>query len=256
MTDRVLLFERARQARARRFLTNCYSTDLLEKVDRIWENGDSFVFSYEDHGVCRLVFFVDAWETLDNLLEDLDPGRWFLEFMTRDPKEYVPRGGKTVTRMLRMANPDCRSVFDPASPLTAFRNEAKCEMAQTSDAEEITALLWNVFRPEISHLLYENEMRELIRAGQITVHRTEGRIDALLQAEVLPKKFYINQVVNRGERRFVHAMLLSRLEQYVEAGGKYLYAWVEENNMASRRFHGKYGMEHDGMFSMIYLIKK
>ena len=72
----------------------------------------------------------------------------------------------------------------------------------------------------------------------------------------MPKKFYINQVVNQGERKTIHAILLNRLEAYTNAGGKYLYAWVEDKNTASLKFHEKYGMKHDGMWSMIYSIER
>lgn len=42
----------------------------------------------------------------------------------------------------------------------------------------------------------------------------------------------------------------------IKAGGKYLYAWVEAFNVASVKFHEKYGMKHDGMWSMIYSIER
>lgn len=54
----------------------------------------------------------------------------------------------------------------------------------------------------------------------------------MLQAEVMTKKFYINQVANKSEKHVIHAILLDRLEKYAEKGGKYLYAWVEEKNIA------------------------
>ena len=72
----------------------------------------------------------------------------------------------------------------------------------------------------------------------------------------MPKKFYINQIVNKGKREIIHAILLNRLEEYIKAGGKYLYAWVEERNIASVKFHEKYGMKHDGMWSMSYSIER
>ena len=133
----------------------------------------------------------------------------------------------------------------------------KVEFANEQDAEEINKILWVTFHTEISHLLSDDELRDKIRDEQITVHRNkDNHIDALLQADIMPKKFYINQVVNKGEKKAVHAILLNRLEQYIGAGGKYLYAWVEDKNIASMKFHEKYGMKHDGMWSMIYKIER
>ena len=47
-------------------------------------------------------------------------------------------------------------------------------------------------------------------------------------------------------------MLQNRLKPYVEQGGKYVYAWIEKNNIASLKFHSKYGLAHDGMWNMVY----
>lgn len=256
MDDYSAIYEKARQARVQRFLTNCYRIDLLEKADRIWERGEAFVFSYRDHGISRLIYFAQDWSSLDDLLDGIGAGKWFLEYMTKDPDEYHPSSGRLVTRMLRMANPDCRGVFGVDSQVAQYRSASKTELATEEDAEELTTILWKTFRPEISHLLYADELKPLIQAGQVTVHRTDGRIDALLQADVMPKKFYINQIVNLGERKHVHALLLDRLEKYVAAGGKYLYAWVDETNIASIKFHNKYGMKVDGMMSVIYCIER
>ena len=44
-----------------------------------------------------------------------------------------------------------------------------------------------------------------------------------------------------------------KIYEYIESGGKYMYAWVEENNIASLKFHQKYGMRHDGMWDLIYM---
>ena len=71
----------------------------------------------------------------------------------------------------------------------------------------------------------------------------------------MPKKFYINQIINKTGKEVIHAMLLSRLDQYRKSGGKYLYSWVEEANIASLKFHNKYGMEHDGMWNLVYRLK-
>lgn len=251
------ILDRIKKARLQRFLTNCYSLNVVEQCKRVWDQGDEFVFSYEDHGIDRLAFFAKSWQTLDRLLAEVKEGQYCLEFMTKNPDEYSPEGFVLTAAMKRLANPDCGNVFDAGSSLLLYKDAAIVETAKEQDAGAINGLLWSTFHTQISHLLSEDELREKIKAGQITVHRNEDdHIDALLQAEVLPKKFYINQIVNRGERKVIHAILLDRLEKYTKAGGKYLYAWVEEHNIASLKFHGKYGMNHDGMWNMVYCSKR
>lgn len=252
-----VLNEKIRTAKLQRYLTNCYSMDVVENCQQVFSQGDEFIFSYEDHGIQRLIFFVKDWERVDRLLLELDNGNYFLEFMTKNPDEYVPEKSSQVAAMMRLSNTDCRNVFEPGSPVIKYKDAVTVETAKKQDAEEINKILWSTFNTEISHLLSDEELKEKIRAGQISIHRnTDNHIDALLQADVMPKKFYINQIINKGSREVIHALLLNRLAEYAETGGKYLYAWIEDKNTASIKFHKKYGMRHDGMWNMIYSVER
>jgi len=246
--------EKVLKARLQRFLNNCYSMDAIEYCTDCWQKDDEFVFSWEDHGIQRLTFFVKDWHALDELLKLIDNGRYFLEFMTKDPQEYIPAGLNRVAGMMRLANADCRSVFESDSPVLQYKDPAIGQQAEEQDVKEINQILWSTFHTEISHLLTDEELEQKI--AQFTVHKTHNTIDALLQAEILPKKFYINQIVNKGEKKNIHGILLNKLEGYVSGGGKYLYAWVEDRNIASQKFHQKYGMKHDGMWNMLYCLEK
>ncbi len=251
------VYEKVKKARLQRLVNNCYSMETIEHCQKFWSKGDEFVFSYEDHGIQRLIFFVKDMCEVDKLLSEIESGRYYLEFMTKDPNVYIPSKSKKCAAMMRFANSDCRSVFEPESQVIRFKNAVPVENANEQDIEEINSILWTTFHTEISHLLTDDELRGKIRDGQFTIHRnTNNRIDALLQADVMPKKFYINQVVNRGNKEVIHAILMNRLEKYVNDNGKYLYAWVEDNNIASIKFHEKYGLRHDGMWSMIYCIER
>lgn len=256
--DKQIIYEKIKTARFQRMLTNCYTLDVVKNCQQVWTYDDEILFSYEDHGINRLVFFVKTWGTVDRLLDKVRGGRYFLEFMTKNLDDYKPENALLTALMMRLANPDCHSVFDADSQVLQYKDAVGVEVAEEQDAEEINRILWSTFHTEISHLIFNDELREKIKDGQIAIHRNSdgNHIDALLQAEVMPKKFYINQIVNKGERQIIHAILLNRLEEYIKGGGKYLYAWVEERNIASVKFHEKYGMKHDGMWSMIYGIDR
>lgn len=255
--DKQSIYEMVKTARLQRFVTNCYSMDVIEHCQNVWSQGEKFAFSYEDHGIQRLIFFAKDMDAVDRLLLEIDSGRYFLEFMTKNPDEYVPDNSMKLAAMMRFVNPDCRRVFEPDSRVLQYKDTVPVETAIEQDVAEINRILWSTFHTEISHLLSDNELRELIKDGQITIHRdANNQIDAFLQADVMPKKFYINQIVNNGNKEVIHAILLSKLEEYIGAGGKYLYAWVEDKNIASIKFHEKYGMKHDGMWSMIYRIER
>lgn len=255
--DTQIIYEKIKFARMQRFISNCYSIDIVERCNRIWFIDDGFLFTYTDHGINRLVYFAKDWNTVDELLGMVDHGRYYLEFITKDIWEYAPTESLLTASMMRMTNPDCRIVFESGSGVLQYKGAAVIEEAQESDVGEINKILYSTFHTEVSHLPNKDELREKIRENQITVHRDNGgHIDALLQAEVMPKKFYINQIVNNADKCIIHAMLLDKLEKYIAVGGKYLYAWVEDKNIASLKFHKKYGMRHDGMWSRIYYLER
>ena len=252
--DKQIIFEKVKTARLQRFLNNCYSMDVVEKCTDLWCSGDELVLSYEDHGIHRLTFFAKSWGSLNELLKQIESGCWYLEFMTKNLDEFIPGGFSLTAKMMRLANSDCRSVFEKGSPALLYKDPAIGEAAVAKDAAEINRILWDTFQTEISHLLTDEEVAAKIH--QFKIHRKDGMIDAVLQADVMPKKYYINQIVNRGEKKNIHAILLSDLEEYIARGGKYLYAWVEDKNIASLKFHQKYGMTHDGMWNLVYKLQR
>ena len=238
--------------KVRRQWSNLYSLKAVEQAVELWEDGPSLMFSYEDHGVKRLAFSVESPHKLDALLNQ-PKGIYYFDYLTKAPEEYTPKAA-LAARMLRLVNMDCRNTLCNGE-VARYRNDGLAESACRQDAQEINRILWSVFQTEISHLLTDDEMEDKIEAGQITVHRSD-RIDAILQVEVQPRRFYINQIVNLGEKGNIHALLLERLGRYIDQGGKYIYAWVEENNVASIKFHGKYGMKHDGMWNLVWRLDR
>lgn len=252
--DKTLLLEKIKKGRILRLLSNCYSLDNIENANKIWEMGDSFLFSYDDHGIDRLSYFVESYTVLDELLNNVNEGKFYFEIMTQNMDEYHNPNVKTVAKMMRMSSSDCRGVLNDDT-LLQYKDDSICETASIEDAEEINDMLWNIFNTEISHLLYVDELKSEIEAGHVFIHKGE-RIDAILQADIKPKKFYINQVVNKADKSIIHAIMIKQLERYVQEGGKYLYAWVDEKNIASVKFHSKYGLKHDGMWNIVYCLEK
>lgn len=256
--DLAYLKEKINSARLNRLINNFYSADVADKACDMWGNGDEFVFSYDDHGVKRLVFFVKDLGTVAAIAGQIPQGRYCMEIMGRTGGEDISPDIKVMSRLKRYSNPDVRTVLESGSEMLKFKGSVPVEPALESDASEINKLLWSTFNTEISHLLSDDEFKEAIAAGQISVHRNdEGTIDAMLQADVMPKKFYINQIINKsGRKEVIHSILLCRLEEYAADGGKYVYSWIEETNTASLKFHEKYGMKHDGMWNTVYCLEK
>ena len=256
--DAAIIQEKIKTARTNRLVNNYYSVDVAEKACGLWETGDEFVFAYDDHGIKRMIFFVNDLNSIDMISKQLPKGRYYIDIMGRARGEDLSVDIKTIAHMKRYSNPDCTSVLEIGSEVLKYKSSVHVETAMEEDAIELNEMLWSAFNTEVSHLLSVEELKAVIKSGQITLHRNnEGIIDAMLQADVMPKKFYINQIINRsGSKEVVHSILLDRLEGYVLSGGKYIYSWIEESNKASLKFHEKYGMKHDGMWNTVYCLER
>lgn len=274
----------------KRIDTNCYTENLIDKAQHVWSSNNAILFSYQDHGINRLLYYAFEFGDAAVLLQKLDKQEYLMEFLTRDAKEHrellEAQGFQRIGKLMRISNTDCRNVFDNPQISNLFKqnnfqdiDKRNClrnfdfacddiseyfdidadagQIAVSGEEHEINQVLWSVFDTRISHLLSDKEMKEAIERREITIHRKKnGNIDAILQTVIQPQKFYINQIYNGGSREIIHVMLLSRLKKYCDLGGKYVYAWVEEQNTASIRFHQKYGMKHDGMWNMVYQKKE
>lgn len=241
-----------------RLLTNCYSQDVMMQAEELWDSEKGVLFSYDDHGIKRLIYYTLEKEELGRLLKQAGGGKeYVLDFLTRNAgenKEVLESAGFQVfARMMRVSNPNCGNMLAELPVMTYF-DDTVGYAADISETHEIKEKMWLVFDTRVSHLLDEDELMEVIMRKEIDIHRNQaGEIDAFLQALVQPKRFYINQIYNSAEKNVIHAMLLKRLQKYAAEGGQYLYAWVEEGNSASLKFHGKYGMKPDGMWNMVYM---
>lgn len=239
-------------------ISNCYSTSVFELANNIWEYQDSFCFTYNDSGVERLVFFSDGEESLAKLINCTPRGRYYIEFLTKNPNEYneVFREEQLITRLKRVVNPDCSNVFLDEKVMQ-FEDESVPSFPIKEDAIEINKIMWGTFHTEVSHLLTDKEMVEAIDRGEITIHRNKsGDIDAVLHVVIRPKKFYTNHAINHADKRIINAMFISRLREYYLLGGKYIFCWVPEDNIASLTWNKKYGMIHDGMWNLVYCIER
>ena len=246
-----------------RVKSNIYSEEAYCDVEQFAYNENAAVLIRSDHGAKRLYFcYVDEQSLVELLGCDTAPeySEAVIEFMTRDPEEFSDllkqMGFAPIARMMRMSARDISQSLNNDA-LELYYNDTVGTVPAVSDTEEINAMLWKTFDTRISHLQSDEEIAESISRQEFTVHKNdEGRIDALLQAQVQPKKFYINQIVNTADKSVIHAMLQSRLRKYTDEGGKYVFAWVDRDNIASVKFHEKYGIKHDGMWNMVYAAEK
>lgn len=211
-----------------------------------------------DHAVNRIWFYTIDFDDLGEIIKNqlsLET-EYVIDILSKDvslyQKELEKWGFSQFTRMMRISNRDVSPIIKKDSALMKYYNPDIGENAKLDDAEEINKKLWEIFDSRISYLQNLDELKESIKRKEVCIYKTGSGIEAILQRIIEPKSFYINQIYNGTEKQVIHAMLLNELKRYCESGGKYAYAWVEECNSASRRFHGKYGLEHDGLWNIVY----
>ncbi len=244
-----------------RLVTNVYTADIINQSSVFLFNADAILLSYNDHGVNRLYYYAHKLDNIEGLIASLPGDEYALEFMTKngeDSSEVLQQlGFQCLARMMRMS---VRDVSGPAK--SNFTSHHFDEVAGTFPDEglapEINKVLWKVFDTRVSHLQDEDELKRSIEKREVLIHQNnkEGNIDAVLQTIIQPQRFYINQVYNGADKNVIHSMMHQRMKEYIAAGGKYAYAWVDKNNIASVKFHQKYGLQHDGMWNMVYVLKR
>lgn len=240
--------------------SNCYFH--FTDRNRIWDGvitDNSLVINNDDNGVNRIYFFTSEFGDLCELFsKELEPKKEYLiDIITKDKllynKELASAGFEYMTSMKRMSNRDISEIMNGDSSIGCFENEHLGQKATELDAEAIKSKLWEIFDTRISHLPNLYGVKEGIKNGEYIVYKDQtSDILALLQRIVKPSSFYINQIYNETDRRVIHSILLNELRTYYNQGGRYIYAWVEDGNIASEKFHGKYGMQPDGLADIVY----
>ena len=227
---------------------------------------ESVAFVEEDHGVNRFYFYTIAFEDLKAVTENISIPLT-LDIVTRDESEYQSRiydmGFTLLARMRRLVNKD---ITDIVSRIVAAKNLAgggrysnrmdevsSASVARIEDAKAVNRILWSTFDTRIGHLLSDEELTRIIEKGEVLIIKDRGEIVTILQRSLDRHQFYINQVINRADSAYIHSLLGAELQKFYDSGGRYLYAWVQDTNIASNKFHAKYDMAFDGLLDLVYV---
>lgn len=240
--------------------TNVFSDEVLENAGELYHSEKSLLISSVDCNVRRLYYYTVDFNSLGTLIPLLKNQEYVLEFLTRkadEKSDFLKENGfSMLAQMMRVSTLDCANALSDQT-VSQYADDSIGVYPDLGLCLTINKKLHEIFDSRVSHLLSDDGLKKALENGEITIHQdSAGIVDAILQAVVQPKRFYINQIYNKSEKKVIHAMLQKRLRDYVNQGGKYAYAWVEKNNIASVKFHEKYGMKFDGLWNMVYLLKK
>lgn len=211
---------------------------------------ETLAYLENDHGVDRLYFYTTSGRDLQEVLSAISRPVT-VDIVTRDEEEFSGElreaGFSVLARMRRLVNRDISTLMKTIKPSSLGG------VALREDTEAINRKLWATFDTRISHLLSDRELAASIAKGEVLIVKERGSIITILQRSLDRRQFYINQVINEGESSYIHGLMGSELREFYDSGGRYMYAWVQDTNIASNKFHAKYGMRFDGLYDLIYV---
>lgn len=232
------------------------------KEEQQWETAvspESILILNVDQGVRRLLFYTTDFCDLRKILRtSLVRGEeYVLEIVSKDgglyQEELEDIGFVEIARLSRVSVKDISPVFQGENEIGRMVDPSIPSAANEEDADSILEILWNVFDTRISHLPDRDEICRSIEKDFVCIYKDRDlNVRAILQSVEAPKSFYINQVYNSERKEVIHSIMYEKLKSYYVRGGRYVYAWVDETNLASLKFHAKYGMQPDGLYTCVY----
>ena len=216
-------------------------------------------FSVVDNGVERLFYFGADRDEIALLLRGFAPGS-MLDLLTRSEASVQPlalaAGCVPFARFVRVANPRlAEELGDVGSPtIIKCADLTLGRPARVQEAQQISDLLFSTFDTRTSHIPMVEEICRQVGEGTVWVEQQGGKLVSLLMYRIEGKKYYINQVINRAQPQLIHSIVMRTMRNAIEEYGvNYCYAWVDEKNLRSLRFHARYGMEPDGLMDFSYI---
>ena len=242
----------------RRIKTNCYIAFQTEP-GKVWdtlESEKSLIIKNYEGGKERILFYTCDFCDLKKLAEQCSSDST-IEILSKNKEDMAQEmeniGYYPLTHMCRVSCADITEVI-MSENMTKEYDPGVGAYADISDAGDIRDILWDTFDTRVSHLPTSEELVEYIKNREFYIIRDDfGQIVTLIQSKISAKSYYCNQVINKGDKENFHKAVYNVLRKYVDEGGKYAFAWVEEENIASLKFFEKYNLKNDGLWNTVYI---
>lgn len=220
----------------------------------------AMAFSVMDNGVQRLFYFGTDRGEIAQLLREFASGS-MLNILSRCEMEVKPlalaAGCVPFSRFVRVSNPhlvDTLFGLNSSEYAVTHVNFSLGRQANVQEAERISRLLFSTFDTRTSHIPPVEEICRQIEEGTVWVREEDGELTSLLMYRIEGKKYYINQVINRAKPQVIHGIVMYTMYNAIQEHGiSYSYAWIDEKNLRSLRFHARYDMVPDGLFDFSYI---
>lgn len=238
-----------------RIYSNCYISfaSLPKQEWKTYVSEKTLVISDFEGGANRLFFYTIDFVDFANVIKLINENHT-IEIISKNKNEFENEltlaGYVKLACLKRVSVRDITSYIDVKKYLYV---KNMCEYAIESDTAEILSLLEKNFDTRISHLSDFDTLKKDIANGECYIVREKNKIVSYVQIKKTAKSLYINQIINEGKKDRFHSLVSEIFSLYNCDGGKYVYAWVEENNIASLKFFSKYGLEEDGLYTSTYI---
>ncbi len=222
----------------------------------------TIVFCMEDVGIYRAYYYSSDPIELGKTLSKLPAGT-IIDIVDRDRVPDYPwisgtgfelyttyiRFGRTLTSYEEVV----KQMAD--NPVDVFYDETYGQYPTMEDIPEIRTLIDNGFDPKTDHLFSNEQLKELIEEGAVTVERDSDGIYCVFISRIFGKKYYANLIVNQGSADVSYSLEKKALLKAIkEHGVNYMYAWIDERNKKALKRAA--GFPEDNLFNHIYEKKE
>lgn len=242
-----------------KIITNYFTFNYNNKIINIYKDEKSIFFIIEDNMVFRGYFFSTDEDNLSLLLKKVKE-ECIVEILTKDePLKYdnifLSSGFVFNSIFKRYSNDNLKLKLNESIPNKLknleFRKYGK--IATLDDVDLLHNKLYETFDHRTSHLPEKDEIANMILNNQIVIEKENNDVVAFLIYKIEGCKYYVNQIYNSVNSEVIHSILYNSIIDSMKKNVNYAYAWIDENNIRSIKFHEKYGMRFDGLSSISYI---
>ena len=245
--------DRVRSNRTASLKSNYFFGRLRAQEFPLWETDQSLVFLDREHDFQRVYFLSSELTDLSNLLHAIPQRPLVADYVTQSDDEaevnsaMAAAGFRKAALYRRMSNNNLAARTAKAG--------SSIQRAREDEAEGLFEQLCQHFNVRLDRIPRRDEFVELVRRGQVLVHRQGEEIDGYNIYQLLGRRAHWNYwYIRPGTHRAVAFKLIEDMySEMRDKGINAAFLWVEQHNLGVIEVHKRLGFEFDGLVTHVYV---
>lgn len=245
--------DRVRSDRAGRPKSNYFFGRLRAPEFPLWTTDQSLVFLDCEHDFQRVYFISHELTDLSHLLRAVPQRPLVADYVTQSD-DVAPVDAALSGAGFRQAALYRRMSNNNLSAHTAKAGTG-IQRAREDEAGGLFEQLCQHFNVRLDRIPEREEFVELVRRGQVLVHRQGEDIDGYNIYQLLGRRAYWNYwYIWPGTHRAVAFKLIEDMFSEMRLKGiNSAFTWIEKHNSAVMELHKRLGFDFDGLVTHVYV---